>query len=300
MREESAVLSNSRNEPRMTLDVKEDITRSETRAGQMESKGSKSMLPLDLMQEDNEREQLEQELGSSHSMSAVEGNSGDVDWSRDSEDEVKERIPSIAQAPTAAAAAAAATNLVTPNKRKFSEISPNYGGLPTPKTGSDPFTTPSKVGPRAISPREELDHSEFATPSKMRPSTATTSGFDFAPGAVSSATTPTPQRFSHIGSAAYDGDADLLYGDIMEELQARDVDIGKGAGEAVRQVCTSFSRRKQGIINGREISQLALKAREAKIEELKSRIATLEAELETEKAVVRHLRWENECNNVDV
>ena len=53
-------------------------------------------------------------------------------------------------------------------------------------------------------------------------------------------------------------------------------------------------------MNGREISQLALKARDAKIEELKCRIATLEAELETQRAVVKHLMWENECNNVDV
>jgi hypothetical protein len=44
----------------------------------------------------------------------------------------------------------------------------------------------------------------------------------------------------------------------------------------------------------REISRLALKARDAKIAELQRRIDTLEAELETERAIVRHLRWENE------
>jgi uncharacterized small protein (DUF1192 family) len=80
----------------------------------------------------------------------------------------------------------------------------------------------------------------------------------------------------------------------MKELQVRDVHIDEGAREAVRQVCTLFSRRNQGIVNGREISQLALKARDAKIEELECRIAALEAEIETEKAVKRYLRWENQ------
>jgi len=229
-------------------------------------------------------------------MSAVEWNSVDADWTRDSEEEAKERTPHKAQIP----AAVTATNLITPGKRKFSEISPKYSSLPTPKTGGNAFTTPSKAGLRAISPLEEADHIVFTTPSKMGPSIATTFGFDYALDTVSSATTPTPQRFSHIGSVAHRGDIDHLYGDIMKALQTRDVHIGEEAREAVRQVCTLFSRRKQGIMNGREISQLALKARDAKIEELKGRIATLEAELETEKAVVRHLMWENECNNIDV
>jgi hypothetical protein len=47
--------------------------------------------------------------------------------------------------------------------------------------------------------------------------------------------------------------------------------------------------------NGRrEISRLALKAKDAKIAELQHRIETLQAELETERAIVKHLRWENE------
>lgn len=42
----------------------------------------------------------------------------------------------------------------------------------------------------------------------------------------------------------------------------------------------------------REITRLALQARDAKISELQHRVNTLEAELETEKAIVKHLRWE--------
>ena len=48
------------------------------------------------------------------------------------------------------------------------------------------------------------------------------------------------------------------------------------------------------ILCRRDISRLALKAKDAKIVELSRRADTLEAELETERAIVRHLRWENE------
>jgi hypothetical protein len=48
------------------------------------------------------------------------------------------------------------------------------------------------------------------------------------------------------------------------------------------------------IISRREISRLALKARDAKISELQHRVTTLEADLETERAIVKHLRWERE------
>jgi hypothetical protein len=41
---------------------------------------------------------------------------------------------------------------------------------------------------------------------------------------------------------------------------------------------------------------LALKAKDAKIAELQHRIDTLEAELETERAIVKHLRWEKELD----
>jgi hypothetical protein len=285
VREESAVLSNSRNEPRMTLDINEERSHSE---------GNKRTLLVDLMQEDSGTRQPEQELGSSQSMNAVRESNWDADWTRNSEEWAKEITPRKAQEPTAATA----LNLITPGKRKFSEISPDWGNLPTPKTGGSAFTTPSKAGPRAISTAEEAVTSVFPTPSKLEPGITTTSEFDYVLDAVSSAITPTPQRFSHIGSTAYRGESDHLYSNIMKELQAKDVHIGEGAREAVRQVCNLFSRRKQGIVNGREISQLALKARDAKIEELKCRIATLEAELETQRAVVKHLMWENECNNV--
>ena len=50
--------------------------------------------------------------------------------------------------------------------------------------------------------------------------------------------------------------------------------------------------------HSREISRLALKAREAKIAELQMRIQTLDAELATERAIVKHLREAGEDDHL--
>lgn len=153
---------------------------------------------------------------------------------------------------------------VTPGKRKFSEMN-GAGGLPTPKTGGNIFTTPTRTA--SIS-ADFLDM-------------------------VSPATTPTPARFKDAAGAA--GHLNGLYNDVMGVLNAKKVHLAPEALSEVREVCSRFSRRAYGVEKGKEITQLALRARDAKIEELKRRIGTLEAELETERAVVRHLRWETEA-----
>lgn len=47
-----------------------------------------------------------------------------------------------------------------------------------------------------------------------------------------------------------------------------------------------------------EISRLALRAREAKISELQLRIQTLDAELATKRAIVKHLRETGEDDHL--
>lgn len=158
---------------------------------------------------------------------------------------------------------------VTPPKRKFTEMN-GAGGLPTPKTGGKSFTTPSKDGP------------------------VNASFLDI----VSPATTPTPSRFRDAldagPSALSSPDLNGLYTDLLYSCQAKNIHIGEEARATLKEVCSLYSRRAHGVEKGKEIAQLALKARDAKIEEHKLRISTLEAELETERAIVRHLRWEKE------
>lgn len=156
---------------------------------------------------------------------------------------------------------------VTPSsKRKFMEMN-GAGGLPTPKTGGKSFTTPSKGGP------------------------VNAAFLDI----VSPASTPTPSRFRNaVGTSATAIDLDSLYIDIFHCLQSRSIYIGEDARTSLKEICDLYSRRTHGVEKGKEIAQLAVKARDAKIEELKLRIGALEAELETERAIVSHLRWEKE------
>jgi len=63
---------------------------------------------------------------------------------------------------------------------------------------------------------------------------------------------------------------------------------------ALRGVLSKHDLKSQGVVKGREVSRLALKAKEAKIVELQARVASLEAERELDRGVIRSLRWEGE------
>ena len=60
----------------------------------------------------------------------------------------------------------------------------------------------------------------------------------------------------------------------------------------LRGILSKHDLRTQGVIKGRDISRLALKAKDAKIAELQSKIASMEAEREVDRAIVRKLKWE--------
>jgi hypothetical protein len=65
----------------------------------------------------------------------------------------------------------------------------------------------------------------------------------------------------------------------------------------LRGILSKHDLKTQGIVKGRDISRLALKAKEAKIVELQARIASLEAEKEVDRSVIRGLRWEGETGS---
>jgi hypothetical protein len=65
----------------------------------------------------------------------------------------------------------------------------------------------------------------------------------------------------------------------------------------LRGILSKHDLKTQGIVKGRDISRLALKAKEAKIVELQARIASLEAEREVDRSVIRGLRWEGETGS---
>ena len=62
----------------------------------------------------------------------------------------------------------------------------------------------------------------------------------------------------------------------------------------LRGTLSKYDLRFQGVIKGRDISRLALKAKEAKIVELQASVASLEAERELDRSVIKSLRWEGD------
>ncbi|KAL0257290.1 hypothetical protein SLS55_008100 [Diplodia seriata] len=109
-----------------------------------------------------------------------------------------------------------------------------------------------------------------------------------------SATTPPT------GGGGGDDDAsDTLVPDVLEVLNENGVNLDKETGEALQKVLRSHTLRTQGLARGRDISRLAVRERNAKIGELQARVTALEAELETQKAVIANLNWQKETGQFD-
>lgn len=74
----------------------------------------------------------------------------------------------------------------------------------------------------------------------------------------------------------------------------RDLNIPQDVLSSLRGVLSKHDLKNQGVVKGRDISRVALKAKEAKIVELQARIASLEAEREVDRGIIKGLRWESE------
>ncbi|EON64191.1 hypothetical protein W97_03421 [Coniosporium apollinis CBS 100218] len=160
----------------------------------------------------------------------------------------------------------------TPGKRKLPWVTDEASGLPTPIT----------TGPRKT----------LFTPSS-EPAIANGVGSRSENNATSSPyTTPTPSRF--LDTPARESSEGQLATDVFKLLNESNAILKQETTQSLERLFTMHSLKTQGIAKGREISRLAIKAKEARIAELELRVATLEAELETEKAIAQHLRWEKE------
>ncbi|QDS68105.1 hypothetical protein FKW77_010145 [Venturia effusa] len=167
--------------------------------------------------------------------------------------------------------------MVTTGKRKFSDI-----GLETPQKMRQPQLGlhDSGYGGGEASDRQA---------SKRR-----AMGSDFL-DQISPQSSPTPSRFRNAEDTAVEH---TLFKSISEALSTHGVRLSDRANHSVQQVCIRYERKTQGLVKGREISRLALTAREAKIAELQHRINTLDAELNTERAIVKHLREAGEDDSL--
>ncbi|KAJ4325146.1 hypothetical protein N0V94_000860 [Neodidymelliopsis sp. IMI 364377] len=172
--------------------------------------------------------------------------------------------------------AARTDEFTTPSTRrtlpwsKDHHIAANASGLQTPHTGrtiSRNQLSPRLEGPLFTPPRPVDDALQTATP--------TLSLFE----------TPTPARFKNVRG-------DGLVQDVLSLLKEADIKLSSTTAKELSSLLLKHAKTAEGLQRGRDVARTTIKARDAKITELIYRISTLEAELEAEKAMVKHLQWE--------
>jgi hypothetical protein len=144
---------------------------------------------------------------------------------------------------------------------------------------------------RTTKPTEDY----FETPSK-RPAQETNMLIDpttpAVPPTMATAASPSPPtRFKDALQNPADSSSSLT-SEVLAALSS--VKVPKDNIDQVRSICTKHDLRYQGVIKGRDISRLAIKAKDAKITELQARIASLEADREVERGLSRMKRYDSE------
>lgn len=166
-------------------------------------------------------------------------------------------------------------------------------------------------------PRKAMKTNGFATPGSKRkwegnalptPATTREEGFTSASllkGGIwdgnkrfpspNTATTPTPARFRDAADASQGStstDKPLNSYDITEEVM--EILEGQGVGEeakkGLQEVLGRQALRISGIVKGRDITRVALKAKDTKIAELQQKISALETEREMDRTIIRQLK----------
>ncbi|KAI4175214.1 MAG: hypothetical protein LQ343_001750 [Gyalolechia ehrenbergii] len=99
--------------------------------------------------------------------------------------------------------------------------------------------------------------------------------------------TPTPGRFKDALQASQDSE---LTSEILKVLQDSKVLVNSDVKAALKAVCDKHSLSTRGIMKGRDMSRAMVTAKNGKISELQETITTLQAERDTNRAVIRHLR----------
>ncbi|KAL8785437.1 MAG: hypothetical protein Q9213_003367 [Squamulea squamosa] len=158
--------------------------------------------------------------------------------------------------------------LSTPGKRRFSET----------QNGIE-ITWPTL---------EVVEDDVFVTPStKPKKEGLSTS----EPAMLSPADTPTLGRFKDVLNAGLDSELTL---EVLEALQDNQISLSSNAKAELKRICDRHSLSARGIIRGRDISRAMVNTKNEKISELQNTIAALQAERDTNRVVIRHLRRDTE------
>lgn len=188
------------------------------------------------------------------------------------------------------------TEVSTPSsKRKKSYVDHESAeGLPTPVTGGGRIRNASEYGFN--------DSDPFSTPSSLR----TGSGSLF--GIRSPSHTPQPSHMrqpdypelpqpSHIldheNTTAASNPYDLTP-EVLALLQEEGISLDANIEQKLKSLLGKHAMRVSGIAKGRDITRVALKAKDVKIAEFGVRIGQLETEREVDRRVLKGLRAERE------
>jgi hypothetical protein len=112
-------------------------------------------------------------------------------------------------------------------------------------------------------------------------------------GALTPQVTPSPSRFLDLLADASSPRSTLSV-DVFAAFNDSSVALPTNLTSRLREVLTRHELRIQGVVKGREITRLALKAREAKVVELQATIANLEAERVFDHARIANLELERD------
>lgn len=168
-----------------------------------------------------------------------------------------------------------------------------FDGLTTPATSAHrklPWLDHSAQSPSTLSAKASLP--KHSVPSRLF--TPSTSKLVVAQqGALTPQVTPSPLRFRD-PSADTSSPGSALTIDVFAVLTDSSVTLPANLTSKLREVLTRHELRVQGVVKGREITRLALKAREAKVVELQATIASLEAERNVDHARIETLEWEKD------
>lgn len=253
-REMKTVLHNSRSEAGPPTTPKKLNTRAEdtSRSGSYNTAKECKVIDLD---EDDEDEYGEWPLGAEDEIEAVEA---------------AERATSM-RPPETPRKALKTSDFSIPGSKRI-------------RSGEGPWPTPAS---NATSRTEDI----FGTPTTARSQSL---GLDSPSkrGLISPSASPTPNRRLDFGSVATTGASGPADYDITEEvlqlLEGQPIEDETITN--LRQLLNRYALKNSGIEKGRDVTRLALKARDAKIEDLQQQVATLESKREMDKAIIRHFK----------
>ncbi|CBX95549.1 hypothetical protein LEMA_P027010.1 [Plenodomus lingam JN3] len=178
------------------------------------------------------------------------------------------------------------TEVETPNKaaKTSSVATPSRRKLPWQPHGSSHGLQTPQTDRKASGDASAFSKS-IAGRSLFTPSEADESDSHQAATSVLSCETPTPVRFKNVG-------VEDLVGEVLALLRESNTQLKSHTESDIRALLAKHSKSAEGYKRGRDVLRTTIKAKDAKITELNFRINTLEAELEAEKAMVKHLQWE--------